>query len=256
MFSKQLYIGTSTWSQSDWVGNYYPPNAKPADYLVHYTKGFRTVEVDSTFYAIPRPQIVQGWYSKTPSDFRFCAKLPQRITHEKLLLDVKDDLLHFLNVISELREKLLAILIQFPPSFAASLETVEEMKAFLFQLPPSIRFSLEVRHPSWLREKFYERLSKHNVALTLTDQPAMNQMGEPLWVETADFLYLRWLGNRKLIHEPFNKVVLNKDADLRQWAQKVKATKIQTVMGYFNNHFSGHSPTSAKEFISYLESPE
>jgi len=167
-------IGTSTWSQKDWVGNFYPPNTKPSDFLLEYAKRFPTVEIDSTFYAIPRASVVESWYEKTPPDFVFSAKIPKIITHEQLLRESSDTLRVFLNTISGLKEKLGALLIQLPPDFAATLESVEVMKTFLHSLPTSeFRFALEVRHASWLKEKFFDRLRLTGVALTLTDLPVM-----------------------------------------------------------------------------------
>jgi uncharacterized protein YecE (DUF72 family) len=248
----KLHIGTSTWSQKDWVGNFYPPHAKPATYLIEYVKRLPTVEIDSTFYAIPRRALVEGWYDKTPDDFVFSAKFPQVITHEKKLVGAGDETMIFLDTISALKEKLGCLVLQFPYTFEATLATVEAMKAYLATLPTSeFRIALEVRHASWLREGFYERLRKHNVALVLTDQPAMHGV----FVETATFAYLRWLGNRKLLSEPFTELKLDKTAEMKTWAERVKAMQAETVFGYFNNHYAGHSPTSVEKFNEILNAP-
>jgi uncharacterized protein YecE (DUF72 family) len=251
--SKHFFIGTSTWSQKDWVGNFYPPKTKPDQYLAAYSEKLPTTEIDSTFYAIPRRSVVENWYSKTPPAFRFSAKFPRVITHEKYLKDVQPETLHFLNTMLALKEKLAALLIQLPPEFEANLQTVETMKTFLAALPTKeIRFALEVRNPSWLREKFYDRLRNSRVALVLTDQPAMKNT----IVETADFAYLRWLGDRRELAEPFTELKLDKSAELKAWASAVQNFKAETVFGYFNNHFAGHSPTSAKEFSAMLKNSD
>ncbi len=241
----KLYIGTSTWSQKDWVGNFYPPHAKPATFLMEYAKQLPTVEVDSTFYAIPRKELVQSWHDKTPDAFIFSAKFPQAITHDKKLLNAADETTLFLNTMSALKEKLGCLVLQFPYTFEATLETVEAMKAYLATLPTAeFRVALEVRHRSWLKEGFFDRLRKHNVALVLTDQPAMHGV----FVETATFGYIRWLGNRKLLSEPFTELKLDKTAEMTAWAERIRSFKADTVFGYFNNHYAGHSPTSAMKF--------
>lgn len=242
---KRLYIGTSTWSQKDWVGNFYPPHAKPQDFLAEYAARFPTVEIDSTFYAIPRKRVVESWYEKTPPHFIFSAKFPQSITHEKKLVNALDDVQLFLDAMSPLKEKLGCLLLQFPPDYAATPESVEAMKRFLAALPTkTFRFALEMRHSSWLKEGFFARLHQHHVALALTDQPAMKGIG----VQTAPFIYVRWLGNRKLLSEPFTHLVFDKTADMTAWATFIHSLDFEVGFGYFNNHYAGHSPSSVQAF--------
>lgn len=242
-------IGTSTWSQKDWVGNFYPPKTKSGDFLVEYAKRLPTVEIDSTFYAIPRPEVVANWYEKTPPDFVFSAKVPKAITHEQLLRDCSETLRLFLNTISRLKEKLGALLIQLPPDFAATLESVDVMKSFLHSLPTSeFRFALEVRHSSWLKEKFFERLRLTGVALALTDLPVMSGIE----ARTAPFMYVRWLGDRRLLSEPFTKLEIDKTAEMREWAKRLGAQSGEVLFGYFNNHYAGHSPSSVEIFKSLM----
>lgn len=242
-------IGTSTWSQKDWVGNFYPPKTKPADFLVEYARRLPTVEIDSTFYAIPRESVVDGWYEKTPPEFVFSAKVPKVITHEQLLCNASDTLRLFLNTISRLKEKLGALLIQLPPDFAATLESVEVMKSFLHSLPTNeFRFALEVRHASWLKEKFFERLRLTGVALALTDLPVMSGVQ----VRTAPFMYVRWLGDRRLLSEPFTKLEMDKTEEMREWAKLLHAQSGEVLFGYFNNHYAGHSPSSVALFNELL----
>ncbi len=246
-------IGTSTWLQTDWVGNFYPPNTKPSDFLIEYAKHFPTVEIDSTFYAVPRRSVVESWYEKTPPNFLFSAKLPKAITHERRLCDCAETLTLFLDTISHLREKLGVLLIQLPPDFAATLETVEVMKTFLHALPTrEFRFALEVRHASWLKEKFFERLRQTGVALTLTDLPVMSHVR----VRTASFMYVRWLGDRRLLSEPFVGLKLDKTADMAAWANMLRQEEGDVLFGYFNNHYAGHSPSSVRIFNSLLSAHE
>lgn len=241
-----MFLGTSTWSQKDWVGNFYPAGTKPKDYLAEYAKRLPTVEVDSTFYAIPQARVVENWYATTPESFVFSAKFPQRITHEKRLIDCAEETALFLETIGLLREKLGALVLQFPFDFEATVQTVEAMKAYLALLPTAeFNIAVEVRNKSWLREGFYERLHKHRVALVLADLPYMPKLA----VETADFAYIRWLGDRKALNPPFTQTVIDRKSGLNDWAMIVREMTAKTLYGYFNNHYAGHSPSSVKHFI-------
>lgn len=247
------YIGASTWSQKDWIGNFYPPKTKPADFLIEYSKRLPTVEIDSTFYAVPKPAVVEAWHQKTPPEFVFSAKLPKIITHEKHLRHCAEEISLFLSVMSLLKEKLGAILIQLPPDFVATLETVETMKQFLQSLPTSeFCFALEVRHRSWLKEKFFERLRLHRVALALTDLPVMNH----IFLQTAPFVYARWLGDRAVLSEPFTKLELDKTEEMTLWAKRISGLQAEHFFGYFNNHYAGHSPSSVAAFNQILSETE
>ena len=115
-----LYLGTSSWSSDDWRGTVYPVDAKSSDYLTHYAKRFTAVEIDMTFYRIPTPAMVQAWNQRTPADFRFAAKIPQVITHEKVLRDCQAELQQFIEVMSLLGDKLGPCCFSFPTSRSAT----------------------------------------------------------------------------------------------------------------------------------------
>ena len=105
-----IFLGTSAWTHKDWIGNFYPPNCSPRNYLVEYAKRHPTVEIDSTFYAIPKVTTVKGWKAKTDDRFVFAAKFPQLITHERRLIDCQDEVTMFLDVMAYLDAKLGAAL--------------------------------------------------------------------------------------------------------------------------------------------------
>src|SRR5215467_5597931 len=100
-----LRIGTSAFSDKGWVGTFYPKGTQPGEFLSHYASRFKTVELDTTYYAIPPASTVEGWNRKTPADFVFSAKMPQVITHEKVLVDCESELREFLDVMSKLGGK-------------------------------------------------------------------------------------------------------------------------------------------------------
>ncbi len=243
-----IRIGTQGWSYADWLGNFYPDKCKPSEYLRIYSSRFNTVEVDSSFYAIPRRATVEKWYRATPADFKFAAKFPQSITHESDLTGVDEILSAFLAVMSTLKEKLGPLLLQFPYSFKPDM--ADNLYKFLNLLPPDFRFVIEVRNRKWLGEQLYDNLRKHNVGLAILDHPWMPKISEM----TSDILYLRFLGDRQKIPDNFSFERTNRLEELTQWKKFLKdlIDQNEDAYFYFNNHYSGHSPTTADRFTGLL----
>ncbi|MCJ7632814.1 DUF72 domain-containing protein, partial [Candidatus Bathyarchaeota archaeon] len=234
------------WSYDEWIGPFYESKETPK--LTYYSQVFQTVEIDSTFYAYPSEKTVYGWLRRTGSDFTFCAKLPQLITHEKVLglkEEVEDDLERFLEVMNQLslNGKLFAILIQLPPSLRQDLDLLE---SFFKLLPDNPRFTIEFRHKSWWNEETWNLLRKHNVANTIVDEPLL----PPDPVVTTDFAYVRWHGRGR---RPWYNYEYSVD-ELRSWPPKVKAleNKTQSVVGYFNNHFHGYAVENCLQILEML----
>ena len=111
--SHAIRVGTSGWSYDDWVGPFYPQGAGKHDYLAHYASRFDLVEVDSTYYAVPRESTVHGWAERTPEHFRFALKMPGEITHKRVLVDCEGVMKQFVTALEPLREKLICVLLQF-----------------------------------------------------------------------------------------------------------------------------------------------
>ena len=202
----EIRIGTSAFTARGWEGGFYPRGMKPADYLSFYATKYNTVELDNTFYRTPALSTVKGWYAKTPPGFLFAAKVPQVVTHEKVLVDCDEDLVHFLKTMDALGEKLGPLLLQFGyfnvSKFKSGGEFLSRLKQFLDKLPKGYKFAVEIRNKAWLDERFVDVLREHGVALALIDQswmPRPWEMKEKLDLITADFTYVRWLGDRKAI---------------------------------------------------------
>lgn len=245
-----LYLGTSGWSYEDWVGPFYPAGTAKQEYLSFYVTRFNAVEIDSTFYATPSASLVRRWRELAPAGFRYCPKLVKTITHDKVLVDCEDELASFVGRMAELDAALGPILIQFPYSFKRH-EQWETLERFLGRLPEGFRFALEVRHKSWLDEAFYDLLREHGVALCLIDHPWMPWMEET----TTDFTYIRWLGDRKAIPDDFSHVRIDRAERIARWAELVERVlaRDQTVYGFFNNHYAGHSPANVEQLLTLLE---
>jgi uncharacterized protein YecE (DUF72 family) len=244
-----LYLGTSGWSYADWLGNFYPEGMASGDFLSFYAQKFRTVEIDSTFYRPPTPTMVSRWVKSTPDGFLFAAKVPREITHEKHLVDCEESIAHFLKAMEGLGEKLGPILFQFGYDFKP--EQFGDLEKCLRSLPKGFLFAVEVRNRKWLTEAFINLLKDTGVALVLVDHPWMPRLTKL----TTHFTYVRWLGDRKQVEEPFNQIKLDRTKALQWWAGEVQKMLNggATVFGYFNNHYAGHSPTSLEQFKEMLE---
>src|SRR5258706_791542 len=168
-----LRLGTSAFTAAGWRGTFYPAGMKPADYLSFYATKFDTVEVDSTFYGTPSVSTVKAWDAKTPPGFVFAAKVPQVITHQKMLHDCDQEMAEFLNVMDALHENLGPLLLQFAyfnrTAFVGVKDFLTLLVPFLKKLPKDHRFAVEIRNKSWLVPQFIEALRERGVALALID---------------------------------------------------------------------------------------
>src|SRR5581483_283095 len=189
-------LGTVGFGYADWQGVFYPPGRKPEDYLEFYARHFNSVELDTTFYAIPERPRVEQWREKVPADFRFSLKCPRQITHEGSI-DRNIPLMNeFLNSARHFEGKLGVILLQFPPSFGK--DHLGRLRVFLKEMPQDVRLGIEFRDRDWFTSETYELLSEHRAALVAGDYVAPPR---PITV-TTDFLYIRWIGE----HQRFAKL--------------------------------------------------
>jgi len=233
------------------------------EFLSYYAGKFRTVEIDSTFYGTPRPSTVTSWRDKTPADFVLALKVPQIVTHEKILVGCESEFDEFIETVSLLGEKLGPMLFQFPKFdkwiLKDSKEFLTRLDSFLKRIPNgSLRFAVEIRNKSWLDARLTDFLRERNVALTLTDtsfMPRPWEMKEPLDLITAEFAYVRWLGNRKGIEEQtttWDKTVVDRRSDLENWVdllqRVVNDKRIRKIFAYANNHYAGHAPKTINMF--------
>jgi uncharacterized protein YecE (DUF72 family) len=247
-----VHLGTQGWNYDAWVGPFYPPRTRATEFLTVYARAFDTVEVDSTFYAVPSARTVRGWGERTPANFRFALKMPQEITHERRLRGCADAAREFLDRARELGPKLAVVLLQFGPDFApAELPALAE---FLPSLPQDIRFAVEFRHRGWIYDGVLALLGEHGVSLALTDGKWIPRKQVLALADrpTADLIYVRWLGSREIVD--FSRVQMDRTRDLEAWAEVIARLERdgRTIYGYFNNHFSGHSPASARDLQRLL----
>jgi uncharacterized protein YecE (DUF72 family) len=240
-----LYLGTSGWSYADWEGTLYPEALPSGSRLAEYVKRYATVEIDSTFYGTPRRSTVQNWREVSPEGFLFAAKFPKEITHEQNLVGAEAEVETFISTMAGLGDRLGPLLLQFPPYF--DVEGMGVLEDFLERLPEGFRYAVEVRHRSWLGSDLPEMLRERGAALTLIDYPGMPRMEEA----TADFSYIRWLGDRREFPEGHTHLKKERDDDLRWWSDLVGRflEEGRVVFAYANNHYQNHSPSTVERFL-------
>jgi uncharacterized protein YecE (DUF72 family) len=160
----QFYIGTSGWSYSSWQGIFYPEKLEQKSWLPYYSQAFEYVEIDSTFYQIPSKNMVKLWNARTSPNFRFSAKFPQVITHVKKFHNCQKELELFYEAMEPLKDKLLTLLIQFPPSLKIN-EGLEALRQYDFYFDDDYRYAVEVRNSSWFSDLAYNFFKNNNICL-------------------------------------------------------------------------------------------
>src|SRR2546421_1203386 len=153
-----FYLGTSGYSYKEWKGTFYPEEMPDKQMLRFYGERFRSVEINNTFYRMPRESVLEVWAAEVPADFKFVLKAPQRITHMQRLKDTDDSVAYLLKVARALKERLGPLLFQLPPYFE---KDVARLRAFLELLPPHPRAAFEFRHQSWFDEEIFALLRDH-----------------------------------------------------------------------------------------------
>jgi uncharacterized protein YecE (DUF72 family) len=272
-------------SYADWNDVFYPADLPPNKRLAYYSWIFNAVEVDSTFYGVPRPETVRRWAASTPPEFRFCLKVPRQITHETGLVGVQGDLLKFIAALQPLGDKLGALLFQFPPSFGP--DRLPALQDCLAGLQSGLRYAVEIRHPSWYAvegrpsenpagEPALGRvLGSLGVCWAATEYPDLPRRIDP----SSGFLYLRWIGQHGAFQRHDHERVDRSD-QLHQWLQELQLALSSNpgvlsadrrapatsgplseaedslseiegsppIFGFFNNDYAGFAAATANRF--------
>jgi len=259
IYQKHTNIGCQGWNYDDWTTKadgktiFYPRGTKANEMLKIYSKVFNTIEVDSTFYAVPASSAIENWYRKTPEDFIFSLKMPQEITHEHFLRSTAFQVLdEFCERILLFKEKLGVVLVQLPPQFEANKANAQALRDFLGRLPKEMRFAVEFRNREWMIDWTLEELEKRKVALALVEgnwipRELMFQAIEKL---NVDFAYVRFMGERDLLK--FDKIYRHQDANLEMWKTEIERLKAKDVFVYFSNFYEGHAPASVNKLKKLL----
>jgi len=224
-----LYVGCPIWSFKSWVGNFYPKSTKPADFLFQYARRLTNIEGNTTFYAVPSKETIEKWIEQTPDTFRFCPKIPKKISHEGKLADKVDEALGFVDVMRQLDLRLGPMFLQLPPRYNSNL--LADLQAFLSLWPRDVKLAVEVRHLDWFEsphdEAFDDLLTEHNMArVTIDTRPIRDLSGDKNLAgssyqsllearerkpdvpvvpkRTSDFVFVRYIGHPDIeINLPF-----------------------------------------------------
>lgn len=231
----ELYVGTSGYNYKGWKGPFYPERFPDKEMLSFYGERFNTVEINNSFYRVPKPVVVRSWAERVPDAFRFVLKATRRITHFKRLKEVGEETEYFLEIAAHLEERLGAILFQLPPNLKKDMP---RLQAFLELLPESASATLEFRHDSWFDEEVHDCLRSKNVALCFSheDDDGEEEV-ERKFASTADWGYLRLRGSEY------------GETELKQFVDRVKEQSWKRVFVFFKHEDEGLGPKLAKRFV-------
>ena len=255
-----IRLGTSAFTAAGWPGTFYPPGIKSQDYLAYYSRKFDSVEVNSTLYGCPSTRTVSSWAARTPDNFIFAIKTPRSITHDKILTNCDAELDEFLTTMAILSRKLGPILFQFPQFSSAVFPDrhafTDRLIPFLKKLPSGQKYAVEIRNPEWLDQEFADLLRSFGVALVLPDLPYMpkpHELAKRFDPITADWTYIRWLGDRKGIEQltmTWDKTIVDRSQELSSWVDFCYQIRKRGVLvyAYANNHYAGNGPATIKQF--------
>jgi uncharacterized protein YecE (DUF72 family) len=239
----RVLIGCSGFSYRDWKGTFYPAELPGQRWLAHYSGVFPTVELNVTFYRLPKTETFAKWYGETPAEFSFTLKGSRLITHLKRLKDVEGLLEEFFARAFTLREKLTAVLWQFPSSFSIEPGRLERFLVLLDRYP--VWNALEFRNDSWVNERIAGMCRARGVAMCMADWPGFLR---ELPV-TAGFVYLRRHGEEGSYASSYSREALEEDA------RRIRSFLDDgiDVFIYFNNDAQGYAPNNARELMSLLK---
>jgi uncharacterized protein YecE (DUF72 family) len=246
----RILIGTSGYSFRDWVGPFYPPGTKPGDFLPHYCRHFEAVEVNSTYYGIPHPRVLEQMQRKTPPNFHFTVKLNRAMTHDSS----RDPRLYqeFLAVLEPLKQagKYDGLLAQFPWGFKRTPDSLAHLGA-LRELLPGEPLFVEFRHDSWLVPGFEEWLREKGLGYCSVDEPRLRGLIPPIARITSQDAYVRFHGRnaRNWWGGPGDRYDYEySEGELREWLQKITelAERARRTYLFFNNCHAGQAARNAK----------
>jgi uncharacterized protein YecE (DUF72 family) len=230
----RVLAGTSGFSYKEWRGSFYPEDLPASEMLRFYAGRLPAVEINNTFYRMPKPALLQGWAAQVPEDFRFVLKASQRITHRKRLKEAGEETAYFFGVAAALGSRLGPALFQLPPNLKKDLPRLE---VFLALLPDGARAAFEFRHPSWFEDDVFAALRAHRAALCLAED---EELATPLEA-TCDWGYLR------LRRQDYS------EADVAAWAEKIRGQSWSEAYVFFKHEEAGSGPALAASLQKIFE---
>lgn len=242
---KHLHIGTSGWSYKDWKGLYYPEKLKPVQYLEYYSREFKCVEINTSFYHLPKAQTVLNWAAAVPEGFRFCPKLSRYVSHYQKLRDAAEGLRLFFDRFDPVKESLGPVLIQLPAHVPFQAEVARPFFELLKKNYGEYAFALEIRHESWLQPQSVQLLQQFDISLVI----AQSAMPFPYHeMVTTRHIYIRFHGPGKLYASSYHhNTLLAYARKCVRWLRDGHELWI-----FFNNDFYGYSIENARLMEKYI----
>ena len=244
--SGKVHIGTSGWHYTHWKGAFYPHDLPVKKFLSFYAETFSTVEINRTFYGLPKKQSLSEYDKMVPKAFIFSVKASRFITHTKRLKVPKSSLNKFFSCVNGLGSHLGPVLFQLPPRWNLNLERLE---SFLNALPQGYRYAFEFRDPRWFEEEVYVLLKKHKAAFCIYEFEGIKAP----WVITSNFVYVR-------LHGPKKKAYTGKYSlpMIRKWADffSEQAKEGRDIYCYFDNDEEGFAALNAKSMNRMVHGPK
>ncbi len=255
----RLWFGTSGWTTKDWIGPFYPPGTKATDMLARYAAVFPTVEVDATYYGIPRASSVEAWRSRSPEGFRFSLKVPSTVTHERRFVNADGYFAAFLQRIRPLGDKVGVILIQCPPDFAPARDSRAALFSFLeTELPAEFAFALELRDSRWYDDALFAHARANRFTLAITEGNysdlglAAQIIDELVRQPPAAHAYIRWLGDQALPR--YDRVQLDRGGSHDAWERMLRSLRqaCTDIYAYASNDYEGFAPATLRTMLARL----
>ncbi len=234
------FLGCSGFYYNHWRGRFYPERTPKTQWLKYYTSKFNTVEINSTFYRFPTEPLLQGWYTKTPESFQFTVKANRLITHTRKFQNTQQTTAQFYRLAKVLKEKLACVLFQLPPFMHKNMELLQTIAD---QMDPEVVNVLEFRHESWWNGEVYDFLREKGLVFCCVSSFGLPQD----LVKTVSVVYVRFHGRNGWYLGDYS------DAELQEWAQKIRAVNAEKVYCYFNNDVNAYAPKNCLTLKSLLD---
>ncbi|NVM18150.1 MAG: DUF72 domain-containing protein [Candidatus Lokiarchaeota archaeon] len=239
----KISLGCAGWDYGDWKGNFYPKLLESHNRLGFYAKFFDIIEINTTFYSLPKFSTVQKWSEQVPSNFRFIVKVWQKITHNLNDSDLDYLISQFFSQLSPLQDKLIAFLLQFPPWFKFTEKHSDQLKLLFNELPPEYKYVIELRDNSWFKEDIVsEIINEKNIILGTTYMPGI----KAYYLNNQLNYYIRLIGDREL--SVFNRIQRKQEESINDLLRNLlileKKPNIFEIFIIVNNHFQGNCPES------------
>jgi uncharacterized protein YecE (DUF72 family) len=232
----KIHVGTSGYAYKEWKGKFYPEKISPKEMLRFYSGRLKAVEINNTFYRMPKESVLTSWAEQVPGDFVFALKAPQVITHLKRLWNVSEETEYLFKTLSVMDRKLGPVLFQFPKSFRADRPALED---FLGLIPGDRACAFEFRNPSWLDGEILDLLRERGSSLCIadTDESPADEI-----ISAAPWGYLR------LRRSDYT------DADLSQWLERILSQKWEKAFVFFKHEDEAKGPEVAVRFRELADS--